>query len=141
MDECASVTYDGSQVGACRAPTHRVCAEGRGADGWAGRTCTHYREAFTCPDDTNGFVCDDPNPLWLDDFSCSCVYANGRYADADSTESCAATDPGGADVAACAAADIGGDAAASEQACTDAGACTYTPGNPVASACGSYSTE
>ena len=136
LDECASATYDGSQVGACTAPAHRICAEGRGQDGWAGRTCTDYREAFECPDDANGFVCSDPNPMWLDDFACSCVYDNGRYADADSTESCVATDPGGADVDACAAADISGDAAASEQACADAGACTYTAGNPVASSCG-----
>ena len=84
LDECASVTYDGAQVHACAAPVHRLCAEGRGADGWAGRTCTDFREAFTCPDDTNGFICSDPNPLWLDDFTCSCVYDDGRYADADS---------------------------------------------------------
>ena len=81
LNECANVTYDGAQVGACRAPTHRICAEGRGTDGWPGRTCTDYREAFTCPDDTNGFVCSDPNPLWLDDFTCACVYDEGRYSD------------------------------------------------------------
>ena len=106
-----------------------------GADGWAGRTCTDFREAFTCPDDANGFVCSDPNPMWLDDFTCSCVYDDGRYADADSTESCVATDPA-IDAAACAAADISGDATTSQEACTDAGACDYTPGNPVASSCG-----
>ncbi len=135
LDECASITYDGAQVGACMAPAHRLCAQGRGADGWEGRTCTDFREAFTCPDDTNGFVCRDPNPMWLDDFTCSCVYDDGRYADADSTESCVATDPA-VDAAACAAADISGDATTSQQACTDAGACDYTPGIPVASICG-----
>jgi len=104
-------------------------------DGWPGRTCTAYRAAFTCPDDTNGFVCEDVNPLWLDDFSCSCVYEDGRYADADSTESCAAT-AAGTDDAACAAADISGEATLSQTTCEGAGACTYTAGNAVASTCG-----
>ena len=92
LDECADATYGGATVGACQAPTHRLCGEagthgdaGHSHDahhGWAGRTCTDYRDAFICPDGgENGYACNDPNPLWLGDFTCSCAYDDGRYTD------------------------------------------------------------
>lgn len=84
-DECATEVYDGVSHDACDSAAFRLCSDfdGPGPDeGWPGRHCTAYRDSWSCPDDTNGFVCNDPNQYWLGDATCSCAYQDGRYSDA-----------------------------------------------------------
>ena len=83
VDECALTNFNGVDEGACSASAHRLCAvtmpETHAADehnGFPGRHCVAFRDAFVCPDSAGGnnkFACTDPNPYWLGDYSCDCA--------------------------------------------------------------------
>lgn len=83
VDECAPTNYNGVDEPACSAAAHRLCSQFEPEphahdvhEGFPGRACTAFRDAFACPDgaaNDNQFDCVDPNPYWLGDYTCSCA--------------------------------------------------------------------
>lgn len=83
VDECALTNYGGVDGPACSASAHRLCSQFEPEphahdvhEGFPGRACTAFRDAFVCPDsagDDDQFDCVDPNPYWLGDYTCSCA--------------------------------------------------------------------